>query len=299
VTDALVIGEALVDLLEEGPVYRPVVGGGPLNVAVGLARLGGRVEFAGALSRDVLGGRIRTFLSEQGVGTAGCVATDRPTSLAVTSFRGAEPEFHFYGDPPSYGAFAPDDLDRSAVAGASTLYCGSIALLCEPSRAAARAAWAVDGPLRTLDPNVRPSLTPDPASLRETVEELAATADLVKLSEPDARALFGADAGAAAAHLRGLGAAAVVVTRGPAGALVATVHGEVELEAPPVEAVDTTGAGDAVMAGLLHRLAAGVPADLEGWGEAVASALTVAALCCERPGGAAAMPTLAEVLARS
>jgi fructokinase len=299
VTYALVVGEALVDLLEEGPVYRPMVGGGPLNVAVGLARLGDRVEFAGALGGDVLGGRIRSFLEEHGVGTSGCVATPRPTSLAVTSFRGAEPEFHFYGDPPSYAALAPEHLDRPTIAGATALYAGSIALLREPSRSAARAAWAVDGPLRTLDPNVRPTLTQNPAELQVVIEEFAARADLVKLSEPDATALFGLDPAAAAAHLRGLGASAVVVTRGAHGALVATAHGVDELPAPPTEPVDTTGAGDAVMAGLLHGLlASGVPGNQDGWRELVEFALTVAAVVCERRGGATAMPTLAEVTSR-
>ena len=179
---------------------------------------------------------------------------DQPTSLAVTSFRGPEPEFHFYGQPPSYGQFAPAHLDPATVAGAATLYCGSIALLCDASRAAARRAWSEPGPLKTLDPNVRASLTPDPAGLRSTVEEFAATADLVKLSEPDARALFDADPADAATHLRSLGAAAVVVTRGAAGALLVTGSGEAEIAAPPTDAVDTTGAGDAVMAGLLHGL---------------------------------------------
>ncbi len=300
VTYAVVVGEALVDLLEEGPVYRPMVGGGPLNVAGGLARLGARGACAGALGGDVLGGRIRSLLDEHGVGTAGCVTTTtRPTSLAVTSFRGAEPEFHFYGDPPSYAALAPDHLDLAAIAGATALYAGSIALLCEPSRSAARAAWALDGPLRTLDPNVRPTLTPDPAGLRSVIEEFACRADLVKLSEPDAKVLFDLDPAAAAAHLRGLGASAVVVTRGAHGALVATAHGVDELPAPPTEPVDTTGAGDAVMAGLLHGLlASGLPGRPDAWRELVEFALTVAAVVCERRGGATAMPTLAEVTAR-
>jgi fructokinase len=299
VTYAVVVGEALVDLLEEGPVYRPMIGGGPLNVAVGLARLGDRVEFFGAVGRDVLGGRIRAFLTDAGVGTGGCVDVDRPTSLTVTSFRGAEPEFHFYGQPPSFGEFAPAHLDPTTVAGAATLSCGSIALLRDASRAAARLAWAQPGPLKTLDPNVRNSLTPDPAELRSIVEEFAATADLVKLSEPDAHALFDADPTAAAAHLRSLGAAAVVVTRGAAGALVATAGGQVEVAAPPTDAVDTTGAGDAVMAGLLHGLLiTGPPTDREDWQALVAFALTVASLCCERRGGATAMPTLPEVRAR-
>jgi fructokinase len=84
----------------------------------------------------------------------------------------------------------------------------------------------------------------------------------VKLSEPDGRALFDADPAAAAEHLRALGAAAVVVTRGPDGALLATAGGVVEVPAPPTDPVDTPAPGDAVMAGLLHGLLiTGAPTD--------------------------------------
>jgi hypothetical protein len=55
---AVVIGEALIDLIEaecEGQtVYRPLAGGGPMNIAVGLARLGARVEFVGSFEGDPL-----------------------------------------------------------------------------------------------------------------------------------------------------------------------------------------------------------------------------------------------------
>jgi fructokinase len=104
---AVVLGEALVDLLESEcdgePVYRQAVGGGPLNVAVGVARLGGAVQFVGSLGDDVLADRIRDLLGGAGVGTAGTVTVSAPTALAVATFAGAEPDFRFYGEPPSYG----------------------------------------------------------------------------------------------------------------------------------------------------------------------------------------------------
>ena len=299
---AVVVGEALVDLMETDfsgeRAYRPMVGGAPLNVAVGLARLGRPVEFVGSIGRDVLGQRIRAFLAATGVGTAGCVEVDAPTSLAVTSFSGAEPDFHFYGEPPSYGLLSPTSLDLARIRAATILYCGSIALLCEPSLAAARLAWREPGPIKAFDPNVRLNLVRDRGALRTIVEEFAATADLVKLSEPDALALFDADPGAAAEHLRAVGAATVVVTRGAAGALVVTGTGRATVPAPAVRAVDTTGAGDAMMAGLLSGLLDGVPDTLDGWVSRARFAVTVAGLVCERPGGATAMPTLAEVHAR-
>ena len=103
---AVVLGEALVDLLdtecEGAPVYRQAIGGGPLNVAVGVARLGGAVQFVGSLGDDVLAGRIHDFLTAEGVGLAAAVTAAVPTTLAVATFSGAEPDFRFYGEPPSY-----------------------------------------------------------------------------------------------------------------------------------------------------------------------------------------------------
>lgn len=304
---AVVLGEALVDLLEaerDGElIYHQAIGGAPLNVAVGATRLGGDVQYLGSLGNDTLGDRIAAFLRQSGVGTAGVTRVPVPTALAVTTFEGAEPTFQFYGEPPSYALLRPDDVDEKVVAGADVVYTGSISLMREPFRAAARAAWAVPGPLRVFDPNVRPKLLPDAAALtalRDLVEEFFATADLVKLSSADAELLWdGAAPAAAAEHILKIGAKAVVVTCGAKGAYAATAEGTSMLPAPSVAAVDATGAGDSVMGALVRRLLAdGMPADLAGWQRYVRFALAVAGLVCERPGGAVAMPTSDELTAR-
>ncbi len=304
---AVVLGEALIDLLEAELggelIYRQAIGGAPLNVAVGVARLGGRVEYAGSLGTDALGDRIAAFLREAGVGDKGVRRVGVPTTLAVTTFEGAEPTFTFYGEPPSYALLDPADLDHGVLAGAEVLYTGSICLLREPFRAAAREAWAGFGGFRVFDPNVRPRLLPDDAALaalRDLVEEFFATADLVKLSSADAQLLYGgSDPAAAAGRIRALGAGTVVVTGGARGAYVAAADGEAPLPAPEVDAVDATGAGDSVMSALVHRLLAdGRPAGLAGWREYVRYALAVAGLVCERQGGATAMPTPEELTAR-
>ncbi|ROT29286.1 PfkB family carbohydrate kinase [Micromonospora sp. HM5-17] len=325
---AVVLGEALVDLLDGEcagvPVYRQAVGGAPLNVAVGVARLGGAVEFVGTLGDDVLAGRIRDLLTAAGVGQRGVREKAVATTLGVATFSGAEPDFRFYGTPPSYGLLEPEDLDVPLVAGAAVVYAGSIALLCPPVLAAARRAWTLATGWRVFDPNVRPRLLPDAAAVAEAravVEEFASSADLVKLSVADAETLYGPDAPAVpgsgsawpgtagsdrfaeavAERLRSLGAGTVVVTSGPRGALVSAGRdGAAQwLPAPVVEAVDATGAGDSVMAALIAELlAAGLPTDPSGWRERVRFALRVAGLVCESPGGAVAMPTRADVARR-
>jgi fructokinase len=304
---AVVLGESLIDLLEtdlDGElIYRQAIGGAPLNVSVGTTRLGGDVRFLGTLGNDTLGDRIAAFLRTVGVGTAGLKRVPVPTTLAVTTFEGAEPTFQFYGEPPSYALLRPEDVDLDLVRGADVVYTGSICLMREPFRSAARAAWAVDGPIRVFDPNVRPKLLPDAAAvtaLRDLVEGFFATADLVKLSAADAEVLYdGATPATAAEHIRKLGAGSVVVTCGSKGAYVAAPDDTSMLPAPAVAAIDATGAGDSVMGALIRRLLAdGLPADLAGWQRNVRFALAVAGLVCERPGGAVAMPTNEELTAR-
>ncbi len=295
---ALVIGEALVDLLESGSpdgiVYHPAIGGAPLNVAVGIARLGARSEFAGSVGDDPWAGRMLDFLAGAGVGTRAVVTVPGvATTLAVTTFRGIEPTFRFYGEPPSYALL--DGVDLDLVAAAGLLYCGSMCLLSPPVLAAARKAWAVSGPVRVFDPNVRPVVGVDP----DVVAEFAATADLVKLSAADAAALWGESPERAAARLLALGAGAVVVTTGAEGALVAHAAATVRVRPPVVTAVDATGAGDATMAGLSWGiLTHGVPSDLAGWEALTRFAVHVAGLVCESRGGAVSMPTLDALLTR-
>ncbi|MCI4061580.1 carbohydrate kinase [Micromonospora sp. R77] len=304
---AVVLGEALVDLLDaehDGqPVYRQAIGGGPLNVAVAVARLGGDSRFVGSLGDDALADRIRAFLSDAGVGLTGTVTVPAPTALGVATFAGPEPDFRFYGEPRSYGLLTADDLDVALVEGADVLYCGSIVLLEPPVLAAARRAWSIAGALRVFDPNVRPRLLTGPgalAGLREVVAEFAASAHLVKLSTADAELLYpGEPVEGVAAYLRELGATTVVVTLGAAGALVATGPDVVRIPAPKVDAVDATGAGDSVMGALIADLLAdGEPTDPTGWQHRVAYALRVAALVCESPGGAISMPTRTAVTTR-
>ncbi|PWR14138.1 carbohydrate kinase [Micromonospora sicca] len=304
---AVVLGEALVDLLDaeyDGqPVYRQAIGGGPLNVAVAVARLGGDVQFVGSLGDDALAARIRAFLGAAGVGLAGAVTVPAPTALAVATFAGPEPDFRFYGEPRSYALLTADDLDVALVEGADVLYCGSIVLLDPPVRAAARRAWSIAGALRVFDPNVRPRLLGRPGALerlREVVAEFAASAHLVKLSTADAELLYPREpVEGVAAYLRELGAGTVVVTLGPAGALVAAGPDVVRIPAPKVRAVDATGAGDSVMGALIAELLVdGEPTDPAGWQQRVAFALRVAGLVCESPGGAVAMPTRADLARR-
>jgi fructokinase len=300
---AVSIGEALVDMLEgesDGQaVYRPMAGGSPMNVAVGLARLGDRVEFVGSFGSDPLGERLREFLAGTGVGLRGSVQVDSPTSLALTAFAGSEPHFSFYGSPHSFGQLGPDRLDRALIERAKVVHFGSISLLEAPVLDTVRVVCATDGPMRTLDPNVRPDLLRDVDGYRALMDELYRHVDLVKLSADDARVLYPGELEAAARRVQAAGVPTVVLTMSADGALL--LHGDelVHLPNRDIEAVDATGGGDATMAGLIHGLLASEPPiGLDRWREILRFALDVAALTVLAAGGATAMPTRAAVEAR-
>ncbi len=293
-----VVGEALWDLLEDTAdgCYRPVPGGSCLNVAVGVARLGHRVEFVGAFAGDVLGGRLRAFLAGEGVGDAASPTVAGQSTLAVTTFDGPEPFFSFYGHPAAYAGLVPGPPIAAATAGAAVVHAGSIALLADGVRQVALEAFAGATGWTTLDPNVRPDLVPDLDAYRRQLEELAGATDLVKLSAEDAHALYGPAAPEAPDRLLAAGASAVLVTLGPGGALLRTPGHEVRHGTRAATVVDATGAGDAVMAAVVHGLVrGGWPADAQEWDGLVGFAMDVAGVVCGRPGGATAMPTLAEV----
>jgi fructokinase len=293
-----------------------MVGGAPLNVAVGLARLGTPARLVTAVGSDAFADRIVDLLNESYVDTGAVKRIAGPTPLAVATFRGAEPSFAFYGDPPAYAHVQPSDVDSTTVAGAKVIYAGSIALA-TPFYEAIKSAWKVPGPVRVLDPNLRPFIMADPTAavrVQQRIEELATTADLVKLSDVDAHLLFGRISPTAAAlRLRGMGARSVMVTLGAAGALLlrpdrgqrppelieTAIHRTDRVFALPVvpgPVVDTTGCGDSVTAAMMHRLARGLADDDAEWLEAVGFALRVAGHVAARAGGATAMPYYRELL---
>jgi fructokinase len=159
----------------------------------------------------------------------------------------------------------------------------------------------------SYDPNARPVLMGDAGPARERVERFVAAADVVKVSDEDLLWLTpGADPADVAQDWLALGPGLVVVTRGGEGATGVCAAGLVDVPAPRIGVVDTVGAGDAFMSGLLDALAG---ADLLGSERsaalraipqerleaAVRRAIRVAAITCTRPG--ADPPTRAELVA--
>jgi len=248
----LVVGEALVDVVHRaGGAVDEHVGGSPANVAAGLAALGHDVVLATHLGDDDRGRRVAAYLQERGVllaeGSSSAARTSSATAR-LDSSGAADYEFDITWDLP---AVSLDGVDH--------LHTGSLAATTEPgaSRVLELVAAARERTTVSYDPNLRPGIMGDPHGVRSRVEELIGRCDVVKASAEDVQGLYGAAPLAEVAHLWGrLGPTLVLVTRGGDGVLVHLSGPDTEhaLSAAPAEVVDTVGAGDSFMSGLLSGL---------------------------------------------
>lgn len=257
----VVCGEALVDLVPApgGAGYLARPGGSPANVAAGLGRLGVPVGLLARLSTDHFGQLIRAHLEQSHVDLSVADRTaDRSTVAMVSLGPDGDAGYTFFiegGADDGWRAETLADLPGGAVA----LHVSGSLALAVPSMGDALEALLVRERGRrviTFDPNPRPTLSTDPPALRDRLERWVRYADIVKVSADDlAWTHPGQDlAEVAAAWLRGGGPALVVVTRGGQGVYAVAAAGVSNLPALPVRLVDTVGAGDAFMAGLLASL---------------------------------------------
>jgi fructokinase len=257
----IVCGEALYDVFPAGDSDKGVtldarIGGSAFNVAMGLARLGRPVALVTGVSTDPLGEKLARALAAEGVATRWLARKDAPVTLALVGLNpDGSARYRFYGEGAADRLVQPADLPP--LDGAQGVLFGCFSLLTRPTGdsflAFARAARG--GPLVCLDPNIRATVEPDMGLWRARVEAFAACADVVKLSDEDFAALYPGEAPAAVARRWTAGGARIVaLTRGGAGAVAWVGGAEIAVPAPPTTVVDTVGAGDSFLAGLLAAL---------------------------------------------
>lgn len=259
----VVCGEALMDVFggadsAHGMTLDARIGGSPLNVAIGLARLAQPVAYFGALSTGFLGQRLQRALREEGVATDCVVRLDAPTTLGLVGLdESGVPSYSFYGHgcadrllPMAALAAVPD--------AARAFNFGSFAMVVEPVAATQRAL--VEREYRrclvAYDPNIRLNVEPDIQRWRDTLQWMLPRTHLLKVSEEDLDLLYPGQAPATLARAwTEIGVHWVVVTRGAAGASAWTAEHELSIDPVPVTVIDTVGAGDTFQAALLAGLA--------------------------------------------
>ena len=254
-----VLGDAVVDLIPDGENhYLRCAGGAPANVAVGVARLGGDSAFIGRVGKDPLGEFMQQTLQAERVDTSYMILDPQQrTSTVVVGLNEGERSFTFMVNPSADQFLQVADLPNFQAG--EWLHCCSIALINNPSREATfeaiRRIKAANG-FFSFDPNLRESLWASFEEMKQVVMQAVALADVLKFSEEeltlltDTQTLDEAFKKITALYPQKL----IIITLGKDGALYHLNGKQDVIAGKAVKPVDTTGAGDAFVGGLLAGL---------------------------------------------
>lgn len=263
------LGELLLDLVAVDPTlplmdvtgFHRAAGGAPANVAVALARLGVRAGFIGKVGDDVFGHWLRQTLLDADVDVRGLLID--PSARTPLAFAGSDGQggrtFVFYHHGMADTLLRTEDVNTELIAQAKIFHFGSVTLADSPGREATLFAASEArrrGCLVSFDPNVRLGLWDSPDAAREAITAALPLADIVKISADELEYVTGRTEPADACHrLREFGPGLAVVTLGGDGCQFETASAAGRVAGIPIAAIDTLGAGDAFVAGLLSQLA--------------------------------------------
>ena len=289
------------------PVFEQSVGGSPANVACALARLGVKTGFVGKVGDDAMGQRVKTVLDACGVDTSNMILDeDLRTPVAVVHRKDGKKSFTFYrGADTADTHFVEDEIDDSIFDDCKVFNFSSFPLSREPSRSTVLNAVVKakeSGARITFDPNIRLSIWDSPEQAREIILQALTLADILKISEDDFQFLFpGMDEREACEQIYlENGTEMIVITRSDRGCYAYVNQDSYLSSAYDVKVVDTTGSGDAFLAGIIfnimklnknvHDLSSVEITVMLDFANAVGS------LVCTRPGAIAAFPTPEEIV---
>jgi fructokinase len=267
--EILSIGEILVDQIPyagrkrgDGPVFEAKAGGSCANVACVTAKLGHRTAFVGKVGRDAMGEHCIRMLNSCGVDTALVKVSDTlPTTLAIVSHDSkGDRSFGFYRT-----GTADTDLSADEVSGlgaskqASYVHFGGVSLPKEPLRSSVlRTVESAkrNGSIISYDPNLRESLWDSLSEAKERMSDAMRYADILKISEEESEFFFGRSD---PEEVFGIisdryGVGMVLLTCAERGCVCRLGDFTAASRAYDVKTVDTTGAGDAFLGGVLHSM---------------------------------------------
>ncbi|GAB5493686.1 MAG: carbohydrate kinase [Phototrophicaceae bacterium] len=259
------MGELLIDFVAlgsgvtvgEASGFQKAPGGAPANVAVAIKRLGLESAFLTQLGDDPFGHYLAGVLADEAIDVSGIkFSKDARTMLAFVSLReDGERSFMFYRHPSADMLMTPDDIDKTVIDNADLFHFGSITMISSPAKEATlfAAQYAQEqGKLIAYDPNLRLALWDDEASARAGMRLGLDYANIVKISDEEASLVL--EEGEAVTDLFDKFAQIdlIMLTRGSGGCTVYLRDGSSYDHAGyKVTSVDTTGAGDSFMAGII------------------------------------------------
>ncbi|XP_030473304.1 probable fructokinase-7 isoform X2 [Syzygium oleosum] len=308
-------GEMLIDFvptvggvsLAEAPAFEKAPGGAPANVAVGISRLGGSTAFVGKVGDDEFGHMLAHILKQNNVDNSGVRFDHKArTALAfVTNRADGEREFLFFRHPSADMLLHESELDVELISKAKIFHYGSISLIDEPCKSAHLAAMKIaknSGSILSYDPNLRLPLWPSAEAAREGIMSIWDQADIIKISEEEITFLTGGedpnDDNVVLDKLFHPNLKLLIVTEGSEGCRYYTKEFKGSVAGVKVKPVDTTGAGDAFVGGILYGLASDLNLykDEERLREALLFANACGAVTVTKRGAIPSLPTKEAVL---
>ena len=299
--DVVCFGELFIDLVPHTKVdgqwqYVPSPGGAPGNVAAGLAKLGNNALMVSRVGDDAFGRLLIEALRGFGVDVSGIVQshTEKAGLSVVTLDEKGDRSFMFYRDQPADLNIRLEDIKANWLAQTRVLHLGVLPLSAPTSAAAQRKAMGLaetHGKLISCDVNFRPTLWNDSADMLKAGREMIEHSAIVKTSLEELLALGDIDdMDAAVKALWHENLQFFSVTRGAEGAILYTRAGKFECKGFKVDAIDTTGAGDAYAASILSGVLHGIePAQM------VQVACAAGALAASKKGAMTSLPNKAQV----
>ena len=307
--DITALGELLIDFTPipgQPPRYIQNPGGAPANVLSAAAAQGASCALIGKVGDDPFGDFLISAASARGVDcSAVCRDKTVPTTLAFVCLSpDGDRSFRFYRDPGADVRLTPEDVPTALIHDSRIFHIGSLSLTDEPARAATQFAVAQAkqaGALLSYDPNYRAPLWRSEEEARTWMRWPLPQVDILKVSAEELPLLVDTDdIEAGSRRLAELGIPLVLVSMGADGTCCRRGNLFFHRPAYPVQAVDTTGAGDAfmgtVLAGVCHLDRAGLEALDKAFLTALVDRANAAGgLTATRRGAIAVMPTTAEL----
>ncbi|PXW93094.1 fructokinase [Streptohalobacillus salinus] len=307
------IGEALIDFipsvtdsqLKDVPSFKRVMGGAPANVAVAVARLGGQSAFISKRGEDAFGEHITEQLQHFKVDTTHLLkTTEANTGLAFVSLKqDGQRDFSFYRKPSADMLLSKEEVRDLPFEPKDLLHFCSVDLIEAPVKYAH--IEAIEHAKRELarisfDPNVRLPLWESEEACKAAIQAFIPYADILKVSDEELYFITGIEDEAAALQSLFRGDVSwVIYTRGKDGAVFLTKDKKASHPGFKVEAIDTTGAGDAFIGALLYQVSRDDQAltaiSEQAMHDYLAFSNAFAALTTTKNGAVESLPTIAEV----
>lgn len=258
------IGEVLIDFIpmdKENSAYIKNPGGAPANVAVGVAKLGGEASFVGSVGEDLFGDYLIQVLNSYNVHTEYIQKTTKAKTqvVFVNNDEFGERSFIFYNDKGADQFLNENQISECMFDSKYIFHFGSISLIQEPTKSAVKKAveWAKQkGIYVSFDPNVRINMWESKEEAKMEIVEMLQLTDILKISEEELEFITDEkDIHRALESLKEFNIPLILVTFGAKGSGCLYDNQLSIVDGIKVDAVDTTGAGDAFMSAMLYQLA--------------------------------------------